>query len=163
MGCGCRKQSSSKTINKTLTLEELRAKVSGVSKPTNTQITKTQPNRQPRIIAGTPQETIFTTLQTKMDPYTIIPNRKMVLLITANNNVESKYIKTTITKLSSIRKEYKDTFSFVEIDKSYLLNTQDITSFPCTILINKTKIFKKYFSLFDVQKALDEFLALKDE
>lgn len=162
MGCGCRggNKFSNAPVRKVLSLEELKAKVSGGIR--NTPIVSSVPARVPMIISNPIPEPIFKTVQLGIDPQTVSTSKKTVLLVAPCNNAEAKYLKNVVTKLVFIKKEIKDSMDFIEIEPTYLLNSQDVTMFPCTILISKKSFYKKYFNLFDVQRALDEFLALNE-
>jgi hypothetical protein len=173
MGCGCGGKGQLQTLQpkKIISLEEMRSKVfSGIKHPSSVQQpdfpTRTLPTitRQPVVIGNTvsPADSIFQRLNQPIDPATVKTVKKTVLLVTVCGMAESKYIRNLIAKLTVIKKEFKESFNFIDTDKSYLLNCKDVTRFPCTILIGTKSLYKKYFGLFEVQKALDEFLSLKE-
>ena len=162
MGCGCGGKGSKQPFNlnptKILTLSELRNKVEG-RKSTQSQIVKKTISTPKIIDQPVIIKTIFKVILEKFNTNQNYP-KKTIILITNNGSVESRYLRNLLNKFAVINNNYKEAFDFIEVNYTYLIDTEEFTKFPTTLFINKNKLFKKQIGIFDVKRALEEFFRL---
>lgn len=150
-----------------LSVEDLREKIfSGSRSAFNPIPANLKPQtsvRTPVILdaAPKPKEVLFQTSSYNIDPSNFKVSKKTIIVFGTLDNAEFKYLKNIFTKIILTKIEYKNSFDLIEADKKYLINSQGVTTFPCTYLIDPKRIFQRHIALFDVQKALNEFLAFK--